>query len=320
MGIAFSGAHAPEQIYYGTFTGTDRDSYIAEWDTRFRSVGWIATPITGGFRYTITSPEGLTALVEMWHTDNTGQVWFRMLSSGATSRVSTSYFVYPIGTAIDSTPQTMVLWCNPCQWFIAKVGTSGSGEFWPRSVMGGIPKTDACDGGLAGESWWFLGDDNFNGTFRRTCEPSTSFSVCTNGVLRASPSAAYEADRLRIVRRVWTAWNHWDRSDAYHANDPVVFADGTGILYDPLIAWSVTDGKVAPIQGELWDSFMDTKEAALEATRSTTEPMAGGGTGTRQWASFMHGPKSDGSRTNASFWLLLPETGITPHWIMNIAY
>jgi hypothetical protein len=261
----------------------------------------------------MTSPEGLKARLEMTRDPlHNNIVQFQMFSADG-SHPSSLFTIYPISDVLDSNPQTMVFWCNQCQFFIAKVEQS-QGEFWPRQVCGGIPKATACDSDLPTECWWLQGENQNYGTFRRTCDPSgASYSVCTSGTERNALDTIFtnkDWDALRIVRRVWTSWSYWDGYDAFHANDRVMYPDGVGIHYDALIAWSLTPGVVALIQGQLWDCFMDTIEYPLDCSKETefsTTIFAGIG---GNWTCFMKGPKgSTNPITGASLWLFVGQPG-----------
>lgn len=227
--------------------------------------------ITDGFAYTLTTPNGLTAILRVWNPSlggAAGVVSFQMTDITNT-RVGFEHWID------TGSGHTYRLAACPSQIFLAASGVVRRVDVG-NSVAMGIPyvadvsPSSGCVEGIGPgtttECWWSCGDGGSNANhFRWTYFSGDAWSACYNGDLINSALTPYsETGRLRLIPPAIA-----QRLDSPSVSVRALFRGSNTPLYaDPLIAWgsSLNPLSIAKVRGQLFNSTMPTMDNALDAT------------------------------------------------------
>ena len=314
MGIAFSNTPI---VPAALVADTDEDIFKAGVHAAVTAAGWTPEAVTGGYLYTLTSPQAdfetpLTCKCRITNGENFGGTYIGMnvrFESADGLRLGRSHALrIRLG-------RTYEVWAGASQLFLSCAGYSsdspeGVGGVMKHAVAGGVPyvpvitEPDECAAErihTTTEAWWSVGT-----SFRFGWDPEYpgDCSACYNGVLTSGgdytnklflcAQASPESDFSGIV------------------GQQVQWADDTPLLFDPMLAWEKR------VRAQIWDAVRGSKHAALDAEISTTE--SGGEYTWRNWQSHkeINPPVTNNSGGTYHSALYLLQT--TPAAAVNVAY
>jgi hypothetical protein len=286
LGIAFSNAPIIDDL----ITGTSAAGFVAALDALLVSAGWdrIAT-LADGFKYRITSPQGLIARVTVEESGFAGFVNVHMLDD--TEAITSQLF-----DLFCTTGREYRVTAGVCQMFLALPGVSDDQHASQHyhSLACGIPYiaegelgeilTDECavhtNSDETTEAWWIEGNgaggvDNFR--YSLICR---KWSACRNGSLVES-SNFNTAARLRIfpLRHPYGPFNP--------SAQKTQWCNGEPLFIDPCIGWGDTAGNPARVRGQVYDAMLASYDHALDAELETSEP-AGETFASVFWRNYTH--------------------------------
>ncbi len=265
-------------IVKGTARADSAAHFVADLDALVTSAGWTTkTTVTGGFRYTLTSPQGFACKVLVqtaadYLIDNpladlyTGalSVVVQFMSSDET-RKSFPHQLLAHNAGIWSHLQVIV---GICQLFISLPGSAGGG--W-SSVAGGIPSrpndTGPCNAGLGAvtvtEIWWSCGGSQFAYDFRTSANCYADSTTSFNGVTATVPddnTIAPFSGYLCLFPL--TPVDTYSIPVQYPA---ITYSAHTPLCIDAFIGWDWA------IKGQLWDAFLQTNAQTLDSVDSFSD-------------------------------------------------
>ena len=273
----------------------------ADLDAALTSVNWARVAVTNGFKYTITSPQGLQSKV-LIQDQGTGYVIIQFLSMDETKQG----LAHSIQYAATYASIGYELVANQCQMFLALNGvadlvipTGGGANQRYYSIAGGIPYVAnpapgtecALSGGTnaaVSQIFWSSSEAAFNADIRTGWCPTSSFSYLLNSTLysqapvidNAGPATPYTGN-LQIFPFTPTR----DIGSGYYAPS-VARVERWGTLsplyVDAFIGWGFA------IQGQIWDAFQATADQTLESILISTETAPNGATVRARWLSWNH--------------------------------
>ena len=188
MAVAFS--LSPIQ-FNQAIDGSSVGSLVSGLLSTLNDAGWVGSGITGGFKFTLVSPQNMQCKVKVWD-DSSGNAAIQFLSVDE-ARIGFLHHLAPASGLVFQ------CWANVCQLFVSVAGKYIADPFkGPWFACGGIPFVPSgllgscgVDAGptLANEIWWSCGDGS--GTragvdslsFRLSNAP-TGYSACYNGDLQ----------------------------------------------------------------------------------------------------------------------------------------
>ncbi len=260
-------AYSNLPVVRGTARADSVAHLIADLDARVTAAGWTTrSTVTGGFKYTLTSPQGFACKVRFidaanYETPadlyNFASVVVQFMSSDE-SRKS---FPHQLNCTAFSTMQVIV---GICQLFISVPGVAGIPGGW-GSVAGGIPSrpndTGPCNAGLGTvtvtEIWWSCGGSQFAYDFRNSANCYADSTYSFNGVMTTVPddnTVAPYAGHLCLFPL--TPVDTYTIPVQYQA---VTYSAHTPLCIDAFIGWEWK------IRGQLWDAFLQTSAQTLDS-------------------------------------------------------
>jgi hypothetical protein len=292
MPIAFSRS----RIIVTTAPGTSIALLRSGLNTALTDAGWVGSSVTGGFKYVITTRQGLQAAC--WIRDlGTAPLGVSCLSvhfGSVDGSVMGKEHLLPC----NSLRETYQIIANECQMFVALEDTYATGPAL-ETGFGGLPYYAVC-GGVpyvpfdvelsecgaepdVTEAWWASGSPHgFRSEYQH---PDGEYSSCWNGEAQAGGGAL--ESRLRLAPLA-----HPEYDFAYDARDPQLtqWADGSPVFTDPLLLWG---SPVALVRGQIWDAMLGSQRAALDAAITTNETDPDTGVeyaGEFHWRNYLYSP------------------------------
>jgi hypothetical protein len=286
MGVRYTGGPI---VYLQTIRADTSANMRADLDAAVLAAGWTdKTAVTGGFKYTLTSPDGLQM-----------KVWIQDLGD----HTITNSFIRITPTSFDEVrvgnPQVMVyggafsaslyeVWANVCQFFVALVGTVSGATF--INFACGIPAippdvASPCTAGLnpptVTEAWWSSGAEGAT-DFRNSRYAVGGFSTCYNGSLEvfASGQSFDPGDGGYLALLPFCSTQNVDLQTSTPPQS-VKYSNATPMRTDAFVGWDFV------MRGQLWDAFlMATPAAAVDDTFSYTETAEDGSTLETSWVAW----------------------------------
>ena len=254
---------------YQLLTGTDTNAgLVSAIVAMLESVGWTATPISGGSKLLGASPQGYTVYVSVW--DNGSNVKIQ-LSSCSSAAVGYEHYL-SAGSGL-----TWQMLAHPCGFAISRTDTASNTV--GTCVFAGIPRVATSCGLAAAQSIsevWFSFGDGINNAFNFAANPRVGLDVgdgsnlygnqtgCINGeVYPLSPSAFANWSEPQIVRQSSEAS---DAEGAYGSH-PLWF-DGTDLLYPALVAWGASPGAAVAVRGQVYNAAVRSSTSARDTLQS----------------------------------------------------
>lgn len=282
----------------------------ADLDAVLSKVAVARAAVTGGFKYTLQSPDGLQ--MKVWVQD-LGDSDFSHSYLRITPTSADEARIGPLGLLAFSQGDYEA-WANPCGFFCAVLGTvsrfynfacailalpDGSG---PCSVSGATPTVT--------ELWCVsaASDSNFDGlNWRIGRYADEDWALAYNGAF--VPTAGL----LLCMMPLCSTFN----VDYAYGNPASIqrYSSGTGLRIDPLVSVG------QQIYGQLWDAHYLTLPATLDSIQSLTDTDTDGNPVTSNWVVWNNdvpSPPTAGTGTTLLSLLLLTESAT--HSLANIAY
>lgn len=275
-------AYSNLPIIKGTIRADSVAHLIADLDVLVTRAGWtVKTAVAGGWKYTLTSPQGFQCKV-------------RVIASSAYETPADMYTGPSVVVQFMSFDETnksfphqlmahsfglfgsMQVVAGICQLFIS---VAGAPTMQWGSVAGGIPALPAdsgpCVDGLAAvivtDIWWSCGGSQFPYDFRTSANCYANSTYCLNGVMVTVPdnnAVAPLAGHLCLFPL--TAVNTY--SPAQIPFPAITYSAHTPLYIDAFIGWEFK------IRGQLWDAFLQTSATTLDVIGSFTDTDAAGST------------------------------------------
>lgn len=262
------------------------------------------TTITNGFSYTLSSPQGLAAKLNIWDSALGGDpdaVAFQLTSFDGT-RVG---FLHQVRAALGRTFSAHACPCQLLLW----IPTVGRDLPLGTAFQCGIPfvpnlsPASACVApigpGSAEECWWSCSDwadDSRN--FRWSFESGGAWSVCYNAHLMLSSLPFQELARLRLVTQALAT----PIPTSLGAPRTLLrLSNGVpnGPLYlDPMIMWGDTPTSPSTVKGQLFNCVLPSADRALDGGYTVDSV---------DFLNYLHDPISDQSKWSSLF-LVLDQT------------
>lgn len=254
-----------------TLDGSTSANLLVDLDVAVLAAGWTGkTAVPGGFRYALTSPQGLTChcrITDSIFASNRVDVQFSDTADvafGSLNRILTSAGrVYQIHA-------------NPCQIFLAEVGVTKTNG---RSMSGGIPFVpedvgdchDDVSPTLTTEAWWSIGSSSSGDgvDFRCFHFSDVTWSTFINGTLQRGapggdpfPNIGYtDQDRLRLsvpalAVNIESFFGLVQRTRHYGGGE--LPTNDRPLYVEPFLVWT------SKIRGEIYDALMPTLDRPLD--------------------------------------------------------
>jgi hypothetical protein len=265
-------------IVRGTARADSVANLIADLDTLVTAAGWTTrSTVTGGFMYTLTSPQGFACKVRIidaadyeipgdMYTGPSVVVQF-MDSSEARKSFPHQLMAHNFG----NWPEFQVI-CGICQLFISVPGhTPGEIGYGWSSVAGGIPSrpndTGPCNAGLGAvtvtEIWWSCGGSQFAYDFRTSANCYGDSTYSFNGTTVTVPDdnrvAPYDGDLCLFPL---TPVDTYTIPVQYPA---ITYSSHNPLCIDAFIGWGYR------IRGQLWDAFLQTNAQGIDTLGSFSD-------------------------------------------------
>lgn len=282
----------------------------ADLDAVLSKVAVARAAVTGGFKYTLQSPDGLQ--LKVWVQDlGDGDAFHTYLRITPTSADEAR--TGPLGL-LAFLQGDYEAWANPCGFFCAVLGIvsrfynfacailalpDGSG---PCAVSGATPTVT--------ELWCVsaASDNNFAGlNWRIGRYADQNWALAFNGVFVST------AGLFLCMMPLCSAFN----VDYAYGNPGEIqrYTNGTGLRIDPLVSVG------QQIYGQLWDAHYLTLPATLDSIQTLTDTDSDGNPVTSSWVVWNNAvppPPTAGTGTTLLSLLLLTESAT--HSLANIAY
>jgi hypothetical protein len=318
MGVRYSG----KRILYSNSVRSDSAANMrADLDALLSRVAIARAAVTGGFKYTLQSPDGLQ--VKIWVQDLSDTDGFRGYLRVTPTSADESYAASYALLWLSGDPYE--IWTNPYQVFIAMLGDPAANSAPKASSFGcGIPALPSGGGPCSAtgalptitDLWWssvgVLGSFfTINGqNFRNSRFDNVGFALYYNG---ASYTAGSGLGPLGMMPLCQT------RNPDYAYESPAAIARyslGTGLRIDPLIALG------PQVYGQLWDAHFYTLPQLVDTVVTLQDTDSAGQTINTTWSAWNSGspdsPSGGKFTVLGTLFLLLsaPET----ESVANIAY
>lgn len=317
MGVRYS--HRP--VIYTTIRADTAANMIGDIDAALTSIGIQRTAVTGGFKYTLQSPEGLQ--MKLWIQDLGDHTIFNTFirfTPTSMDEMETGQ-IQAIFVGAAGFP-AYEIWANCCQFFLAPPGfASGNSSVNFACGVLALPanSTGACTAGAGQptvtELWWTSssGTGAFGeaSSFRNSRYATGSYSLAYNGNVYVAPA---NSDPLLLSLLVLCAAVNVDFSRGSPARVEK-YGSGLGLRIDAFLAHA------QQIYGQLWDAHIYTLPATLDSTVNLTDVDDAGNTVETSWLAWNNSVGSDpnggGGTVLGTLFLL---TSLLTEEIANVAY
>jgi len=318
MPIAYSENYPT--FWYG-IDGSSAATLIAGIHKALLFTGWAYTAISGGWRYDIQSPQGLTCRVLITDAGTPpggkGRIHVQFQSSDGVRSGIKHGIIYAANRVYELT-------ASQCQLALSMTGyssdlfTDSDVASW---VIGGIPfcseysDLPLCaeqnpDAEEVTEAWWASGSGvslpsggeasiSLENGFRNHWRNRWAWDGCFNGkkVWQQGPD---DATSLRLATLAPA-----DASYGYGTSlQQVRWFDGTGLYYEPLLIWSDRAGGRGRLMGQMWDAVRCSIDRPLEDQIQTEEvdPDAPAKYASLTWRNFAHYQGSMATGNKGTYW------------------
>lgn len=256
-----------------TFTSATVASFIATMNTHLTSVGWLGAVVPQGFKYHITSPQGLQIycyLRDLGHgtgifgTDKQATFTFETLD-GTITGLDHDIVIR------NSSPNDFILIAGKSQMALAKVGVHN--DLGGSSIVCGIPfipDEDLCDGwkpsnptdqcfiamsdmdaGGSPRAYLILGAGSISPENQFSCEALWGTSYCAEGNYIGS----IRLTCLTCAPYIFQGFNY---------PCPDIWATKDFWRMEPFLAWGLTEDKIPVLRAQLWDSMIFAKSFVMD--------------------------------------------------------
>jgi hypothetical protein len=322
-------AYSQNTVVYTTGIRADTSAnFRADMDVVLLAAGWVhsTATVTNGIIYDITSPQGLGARCVVFDTNTNTSTAPSTVSFQfqGTTGTNTGY-IHAI--AIETTSsyiQGYQAVAGICQLFFSLPGIGffnpDVGGHPPNSFAGGIPFIPDQVGAecvaqinnpLPTEIWWTCGAQSNRTDLRVQNYCILDYSYSLNGVATSGTSGGGDNDSFAL--RVYPIIQTNRDGAGITLMIPVQYDNLTqAYRLDPFIGWG------GRIQGQIWDSYIETKTNTLEAIETFDE-----GVGTSTWINYASGPtgwQSNGNGCEAHSLFLMNGFVASGTGISNYAY
>jgi hypothetical protein len=267
-------AYSNHPVSHTTIRSDTSAHLLADLDTALTAVGWSSSVVTGGHKYTLTSPQGYTCKVKIWDAGDSNRIRVQFLSTDETL----SGYVHPLLYGVAAVYNIgYELVAGRCQFFLAVIGITtqslvvGTHDY---TVAGGIPYVPAsvvpeCTASAGSDAttqiWWSSGaggSDYSDVRLGRVC--SGGYSYCLNSTVFVSTAAGADSG-LTSGLRIFP-FTSVENVDVWYAARPraVKYGSGATMYVEPYIGWG------EQIRGQLWDAVQATKGQLLDTTLVTS--------------------------------------------------
>ena len=313
------------QIIEESFDGTSKTAFVEELADLLDAAGWnrLGT-VTGGYKYELTSRQGLQARCTIAAHATDPNVALTMMSADE------SVVADPFRIVIAA-DQAFKCWANECQMFVWLPGYSDdafSGNYhhnWACGipyVFGAELSAEPTEGEcgiidtaeiVTQELWWACGSPGSGAapqTFRWTLTTNrfNSQASWNPGEINGAASAVriFQTRHGRVTLGLSRDYTRW--------------ANGDPIYLDPLIGWGDATGGPAKFRGQIYDAFLASFDQPLEDVVTTSEPNADGGFTAVTWINYTHSKSASASNESGSYngSLYLRRPGLRS--LNNVAY
>lgn len=271
-------AFAPSNktIVFTTFTADTAAALVANLSAILSTVWASSVGITGGNKFTISSPDApfLGVKCKVFDDGTVNFVRIQFLSLDEARVGFAHYLKYAIGKVYQ-------VWANCCSLFISVNGISVGSVVDHSCVAGGIPFVPRSLVGQCGidiaplitEIWWSNGADTNDNNFRWTIRP-LSWSACFNGNLMVTTGGGTNYTELNSLRLIpmhlslpWPLFFGTVPRTKFFGTDP----DLTTMYFDPLIAWgdNLKPESIGKIRGQLYDAAMGSVYVPVDTLLTT---------------------------------------------------
>lgn len=249
-------------VVYRTFPAqTSASALVGLLKSALVAAGWTSSAISGGFKLSTASPQGFAVAVNI--TDLGGpQVGVQM--SG-----SVNGFLHKIAWEPDLNtirPYGYQIVANPCNFFISRPGVASDPD--GSAVSGGIPFVASnCGVGSGPTEVWYSFGDSANSPFFANMNPRIAIDTGgLGGFLLGSQEGCFNGTLYTF--NDWSSPQILRYSSAQAGFGTTLWADGTDLLYEPLVAWPLTDGGDVEIRGQVYNAAVRSSSTAMDTTNS----------------------------------------------------
>ncbi len=279
-------AYSNLPIVKGTMRADTAAHMVADLDGLVTLAGWtVKTAVTGGFRYTLTSPQGFQCKVLVQDDVNYHADWPAVVLYPSDFGLVVQFMNFDetvkgfphqlipsrLGPRYTGPMQVIV---GICQLFIS---VPGSTITW-GSVAGGIPSrpndTGPCNAGLGTvtvtDIWWSCGGSQFAFDFRisANCYACSTYYLNGVAVIAADNNNVRPYDGLLCLFPLAPV-DTYTIPVQYPA---ITYSAHTPLCSDAFIGWGWT------IKGQLWDAFLQTNAQTLDSVGSFSDTDTDGNT------------------------------------------
>lgn len=351
MGLAFSNLEPGVEniVLAKNFLAPTTQEFQLRIDSYLSRVWPVSVPFTDGTKtgrtYTITSPQGLSAKVDVcWDSTDTVFVLIRVRSAvnseaGLFHRIATKMFGNVTGYNIWVNQCQLVMW--PYEYWYSGVNYQGvlaSVPFVPEYLLAGnnVPCDDYYYKNKISELWVSNGANNQN-NFLYKSYMYFDWSVGVNGLSRTEPevqdglaASGTRNGSLRIPIVVAPGKERLGggRNIRYYDFSMPVIAEGLlrGLRYPPYFTFSEVNSDTELLSqqqwlelpgyahGLMWDSFIEGRYRDKDAVEKLDVGLEGGGTEKRDFVCVSFPPDLTGGffddGVGYSLWLLKPRTDV----------
>lgn len=261
-----------------TFHASNGPDLVSAISDALQACGWVATPVTDGFRLLGQSPQGMEILL---YVRDLGHKFGAFFPFEVTLQFQTTDFLISgeEHELMIEPSWTYQIIASCCQFFICAVGVvrdvSGS------SVCGGIPyiagAAGPCGGaggqivvdGLPSQSFWAMGDYNGGGSPRQFliqgespfgpdpmvgCEGLWGTDYCAGG----NAIGSVRIPALTVAPIIFSALNH---------PSPIIYHDDSYLTYEPFLVWGTDNTTLPVVRGQIYDALITSKQFDMDTTR-----------------------------------------------------
>lgn len=256
-------------LLYTTFTPSTVADILTALDGIIVSVGGVATLVTGGTRYLLTSPQSLQVNLfvrDLGHTLGP--------SYGPTATLqfqTTDTLITGIEQELVADGREYQVVAGPSQLFISLVGIpienqggtfAGGIPFFPLAAACGteVPALAATqgfwsmgdfNGGTTPRDTLIMGDDHTNPDGRVNCEALFNSSYCAAGNAIGS---------VRIPALVPASLIF----QAFNVPSPTLYWNGDELHYEPALVWGDTSATLPNLKAQIWDALIFSRLDVLD--------------------------------------------------------
>jgi hypothetical protein len=303
-------------VHHEAINGETASTLIAGIHDAVVQAGWFYTPISGGYEYTLISPQGLGAKCRIVDSGTPpgqkGRISIRFRSLDDVRTGINNAIIYDTNRFYEVT-------CDQCQLALSLTGvTSEEAEngAHAHAFIGGIPFTSEYSNAICQaeqpevapdditEVWWSSGDGIQGDTeasygFRSNWRNRFQWESNWNGA-QLSGYANPEASMLRLWTIAQPAPDFAGQPSAQQTRWP----NGEGIDYEPMLIFADEKAGRARVLGQIWNAFRRSIDQPSEQQVVTQEidPDTAAVLGSFTWRNFQHYQGSMATAAKGSYY------------------